>query len=146
MNGREQSRLAKARENGYLDARCKENQPLVRAYGMWCWRLRIPMVWLERRSPYSAFGRVQLEMFTSANRLTAAGRAVMQDVCAPGNTARWTQISAHDARWDHVAMPNAPELARTVFRAASRPENYERNDSSVDNAVGKKTGKVLRMA
>ena len=75
MNGREQARLAKARENGYLDARCKDNQALVRAYGMWCWRLRIPMVWLERRSRYSAFGRVQLEMFTSANRLTAGGQA-----------------------------------------------------------------------
>ena len=104
------------------------------------------MVWLERRSPHSAFGRVQLEMFTSANRLTAAGQSLMQDVCAPGNAARWTQISAHDARWDHVAMPNAPELARTVFRAASRTENYERNDSPVDNVLGKQTAKVLRMA
>jgi hypothetical protein len=146
MNGREQSRLAKARENGYLDARCKENQVLVRAYGLWCWRLRIPMVWLERRSRHSAFGRVQLEMFTSANRLTGAGQAAMQGFCAPGNAARWTQISAHDARWDHVAMPNAAELARAVFRAAGRPENYERNDSHLENVVRTRTGKVLRMA
>ena len=146
MNGREQARLSKARENGYLDARCKENQPLLRAYGMWCWRLKIPMVWLERRSRYSAFGRVQLEMFTSANRLTPTGQAGMEAICAPGNGAAWTRVSAHDARWDHVAMPNAPELARAVFRAANRPSNYERNDSPVENVVGEKTGKVLRVA
>src|SRR3954471_12942692 len=112
MNRREQSRLENARENGYLDARCHDNQALVRAYGMWCWRLKIPMVWVERRTRYSQFGRVQLEMFTSANRLTACGQAVMRDVCAPGNAAKWTQVSAHDASWNHVALPNVRELAR----------------------------------
>ena len=146
MNGREQTRLRKAREDGYLDARCKDNQALVQAFGLWCWRLKIPMVWLERRTRYSGYGRVQLEMFTSANRLTAAGQSMMKDICAPGNAAKWTQVSAHDACWDHVAMPNARELAHAVFRAAIRPENYERNDSPVEKVAGKKTGKVLRMA
>jgi hypothetical protein len=85
-------------------------------------------------------------MFTSANRLTAVGQAVMQNVCAPGNAAKWTQVSAHDARWEHVSLANAPELARAVFRAASRPENYERNEGRVESIAGRKTGKVLRMA
>ena len=143
MNGREQARLAKARENGFLDARCKENELLVRAYGMWCWRLRIPMVWLERRSRYSRYGRVQLEMYTSANRLTAVGQAVIKAICAPANAAAWTQVSAHDARWEHVALSNAPEVARAAFRAAIRPENYERHERRVEE---RKTGKVLRMA
>jgi hypothetical protein len=143
MNGREQARLAKARENGYLDARCKENQPLVRAYGIWCWRLRIPMVWFERRTRYSRYGRVQLEMYTSANRLTADGQAGIKAICAPANVSAWTQVSPHDARWEHVALPNAPEVARAAFRAATRPENYERNERRVEE---RKTGKVLRMA
>jgi hypothetical protein len=143
MNRREHTRLGKARENGYLDARCKDNQALVRAYGMWCWRLKIPMVWLERRTRYSKYGRVQLEMFTSANRLSVRGEAAMEAICAPANIAAWTQISAHDARWEHVALPNARELARAVFRAATRPENYEVNVRRVED---RKMGKVLRMA
>jgi hypothetical protein len=143
MNGREQKRLQSAREVGFLDARCKDNQALVRAYGMWCWRLKIPMVWLERRANYSRYGRVHLEMFTSANRLTSEGQAGMRAVCAPGNAAKWTQASAHDACWEHVAMPNARELARAVFRAATRPDHYERNECRVEE---RKTGKVLRMA
>lgn len=143
MTGRERTRLQKARENGYLDACCKDNQALVHAFGLWCWRLKIPTVWLERRSRYSRFGRVHLEMFTSANRLTAGGQAVMKGVCAPGNAAKWTQVSAHDAHWDHVAMPNVREVARAAFRAAIRPETYERNEIGV---AERKTGKVLQMA
>jgi hypothetical protein len=139
MNGRERARLRKARENGYLDACCNLNRELVRAYGLWCWRLKIPMVWLERRTPYSRYARVQLEMFTSANRLAAGGQAGMKAICAPGNAARWTRVSTHDACWDHVAVPNATELARVVFRAAIRPENYERTQD-------RHTGKLLRMA
>jgi hypothetical protein len=143
MTGRDRTRLQKARENGYLDACCKDNQALVHAFGLWCWRLKIPIVWLERRSRYSRFGRVQLEMFTSANRLTSVGQSAMKDVCAPGNAAKWTQVSAHDAHWDHVAMPNARELAHAVFRTAIRPENYEKNEIRVED---RKTGKVLQMA
>jgi hypothetical protein len=131
MNGRERTRLRKARENGYLDACCKDNRALLDAYGLWCWRLKIPMVWLERRTPSSRYARVQLEMFTSANRLTTEGQSGMEAICAPANSARWTQVSAHDACWDHVAMPNARELAHAVLRAAIRPENYERNEGRV---------------
>src|SRR5450759_2943643 len=145
MNGRERTRLRKARENGYLDACCKDNRALVHAYGLWCWRLKIPMVWLERRSRYSRYARVQLEMFTSANRLTAGGQAGMKAICAPGNVAARTQVSPHDACWNHVALPNARELAHTVFRAATRPQNYERNEGRVESLQGRKSGKVLRM-
>jgi|ERR1035438_3239505 hypothetical protein len=146
MNGRERTRLRKAREDGYLDARCQDNRALIHAYGLWCWRLKIPMVWLERRTRYSRYVRVQLEMFTSANRLTSAGQDGMKAICAPGNAAAWTRVSPHDACWDHVARPNARELAHAVFRAAIRPENYERNELRVDSMQGRKMGKVLRMA
>lgn len=127
MNGRERTRLRRAREDGYLDACCRDNRALVHMYGLWCWRLKLPMVWVERRTPCSRYGRVQLEMFTTANRLTAGGQSRMNVLCVPGNAAKWTRVSAHDASWDHVALPNAPEVARAVFRAAIRPENYERN-------------------
>src|ERR1017187_5705087 len=132
MNGRERTRLRKGREKGYLDACCNLNGALVHAYGLWCWRLKIPMVWLERRTRYSRYARVHLEMFTSANRLTAGGQARMKAICAPGNVAVWTQVSPHDARWDHVALPNAGELAHAVFRAALQRENYERNETQVE--------------
>ena len=143
MNGRERTRLRKARENGYLDACCNLNGALVHAYGLWCWRLKIPMVWLERRTRYSRYTRVHLEMFTSANRLAAEGQARMKTICAPGNSATWTRVSPHNACWDHVATWNAGELAHAVFRAAIRPQNYERNEIRVEE---RRTGKVLQMA
>ena len=146
MNGRERTRLRRAREDGYLDARCQDNGALVHAYGLWCWRLKIPMVWLARRTRYSRYGRVQLEMFTSANRLTAAGQDGIKGICAPGNISKWTRVSPHDACWDHVALPNARELAHVVFRAATRPENSERNEIAVERAQERRTRKVLQMA
>ena len=145
MNGRERTRLRKAREDGYLDARCTDNRALVHAFGLWCWRLKLPMVWLERRTRYSRFGRVQLEMFTSANRLTAGGQSGVKAICAPGNTAARTQVSAHDACWDHVALANARELAHVVFRLAIRPENYQRNEDPVVSRRERRTEKILRM-
>jgi hypothetical protein len=146
MNGRELARLRKARENGHLDACCHLNGALVHAYGLWCWRLKIPMVWLERRTRYSRYARVNLEMFTSANRLAEEGQARMKAICAPGNAAAWTRVSPHTAFWDHVAMPNAAELAHAIFRAAVRPENYVRNEDRADCVQERKTGNVLQMA
>jgi hypothetical protein len=146
MRRGERTHLRKARENGYLDACCNENRALVHAYGLWCWRLKLPMVWLERRTRYSRYGRVQLEMFTSANRLTDSGQTVMKSICAPGTAARWIRVSPHDACWDHVAMPHARELAHLAFRAAIRPENYQRNEGRADSMQERKTGKLLQMA
>ena len=103
-------------------------------------------MWLERRTRYSRYARVQLEMFTSANRLTGAGQAGMTAMCAPGNAAKWTRVSPHDACWDHVALPNAGELAHAVFRAAIRPANYENNEGRLENLRERKAGKVLQMA
>ena len=120
MNGRERSRLRRAREDGFLDACCRDNRELVHAYGLWCWRLKLPMVWLERRTPSSRYGRVKLEMFTTTNQLSTEGQERMNAICVPGNAAKWTRVSPHDACWDHVALPNAREVARAVFRAAIR--------------------------
>jgi hypothetical protein len=128
-----------------LDARCRENTALVQAYGLWCWKLKLPMVLAERRSLHSRYGRVYLEMFTSGMRLSADGQEAMREICAPANPAEWTRVSAHDACWDHVALASAADMARTVFRTAVRAGNYELNDSRPALAVVKKTAKVLQM-
>jgi hypothetical protein len=143
INRREQTRLRKARENGYLDARCPDNRLLLQAFGMWCWRLKLPMVWLERRTRYSRYAQVKLEMFTTDNHLNQGGRERLAAVCAPGNRAGWTDISAHQAAWDHVTQSNARELARVAFRAAIYRGNYEKNE--VEETTSRKSGKVLQM-
>ena len=120
LSGRQRGRLRRARENGYLDARCRENLLLVDAYGLWCWRLKIPMVIVRRRSLYSRYARVQLEMFTSGLRLSTAGQDLLKAICAPANSAEWTRVSPHDACWEHVAKGSSLELAKTVFRTAVR--------------------------
>src|SRR5260370_42655946 len=107
MNGRERSRLRRAREDGFLDARCRDNRALVHAYGLWCWRLRLPMVWLERGAPCSRDGRVQVEMFTTANHLATGGHGRINVNCAPGNAAKVTRGSAHRSRCAPVALPDA---------------------------------------
>src|ERR1035437_4453053 len=126
FGGRERTRLRLARENGYLDARRPENQRMVRAYGMWCWRLKIPTVWFERQTRYSKYGRVHLEMFTTANRLTASGMAEMAYLGA-------TPFSPHDACWSRVPLPRLDEVARTILRAAIRVGNYEPNRPKLVN-------------
>ncbi len=125
LSGRQRGRLRRARERGYLDARCRENTALVRAYGLWCWRLKIPLVFVEKRSRYSRFARVRLEMFTAGMRLAPAGQTAMKAICAPANTAEWTRVSADEASWDHVALASAADLARTVLRAALRHGHTE---------------------
>jgi hypothetical protein len=122
LSGRERTRLRVARENGFLNALCAHNQPLVRAFSLWCWRLKIPMVWLERRTLHSRYGRVRLDMFTTPNMLTAAGQAGMK---ALGQA----RASPHDACWERVPLRELDRLANSVFRAATRAGNYEPNRS-----------------
>jgi hypothetical protein len=145
LTPRQQGRLRKAREKGYLDARCRENEALVQAYGLWCWRLKVPMVLAERRSKYSRYARVYLEMFTSGMRLSSDGQSAMRAICAPSNRADGTMVSPHDACWDHVALPNAVDVARTVYRMAVRAGNYELNESRPALAVVKRQAKVIQM-
>ena len=122
LGGRERTRLRVARENGFLNALCEHNQLLVQAFSLWCWRLKIPMVWLERRTPHSRYGRVRLDMFTTANMLTAAGQAEMK---ALGQA----RASPHDACWERVRLRELERLANSVYRAATRTGNYEPNRS-----------------
>jgi hypothetical protein len=133
--GRERGRLERARENGYLNARCPENRRIVKAFGLWCWRLKIPMVWFERRSPRSRYARVHLDLLTTAQMLTVAGQAEMKALGA--------RASPHDACWDHVPMRDLDRLANQVFRAATRSGNYEPNRAKLIDIQSQRPKKLF---
>ena len=119
LTGRQLRRLHLARENGYLNATCSDSGSLLSAYARWCWRLRLPMVWTERLSPHSRYGRVRLDLFTTPYRLTAEAQAELQEL-GPG-----AAISPHEARWERVALPDLDSLAATVLRAVIRGRNLQ---------------------
>ena len=120
LTPRERRRLQQAHENGYLDATCPENQAVVKAHGLWCWRLKLPMVWFERRSPHSRFGRLRLDMLTTPHMLTGAGQAALKEL-GEG------QVSAHDAVWEQVPLARTAKMAHAAFRAAIQVENHRLN-------------------
>jgi hypothetical protein len=121
-SSRDRTRLARAREHGYLDARRADAHRLLRLYALWCWRLKIPVVWLERRTHYSKYARVYLDMFTTADMLTARGQF---DLAGLGESP--PIVSAHDASWDRILPQDATVLAHAVLRATFRPGNREPN-------------------
>ncbi|HTX39352.1 MAG TPA: hypothetical protein VME43_30250 [Bryobacteraceae bacterium] len=124
LNGRQRRKLRQARENGYLDARCGATgggaAELLMAFSLWCWRLRLPVVWLERCSRYSRYGTVRLELYTTVHQLTPRGQAELQEL-APGAV----DISPHDARWNRVPLGRLEELAGRAIKAALRAGNIE---------------------
>jgi hypothetical protein len=118
LTGRQRRRLRLARENGFLDAGCPNPDALLQAYGLWCWRLRIPMVWLERQTPHSRYGVVHLEMMTTPHRLNGAGEAALQALSP-------VRISANEGAWQGIPRKGLAKLGNAVFRAAIRAGNYE---------------------
>jgi len=120
LEARQRRRLERARADGYLDARCPRNQKILNAYGRWCWRLKLPLVWFERQSPHSRFGRIRLDLFTTAKQLNPEGQAEIRGL-APGAV----DISPHDAIWSRVRIGKLEELAARVLRAALKAENCE---------------------
>ncbi len=144
FGGRDRRRLQLAHEKGYLDARCASSPKLLRAHGKWCWRLKLPMVWFERQTPYSRFGRVYLELFTTPATLTAAGEAELQELGAR-NTGSRVQVTPHDARWDRVRLDATEKLASAVFRATIRAGNYRLTPSKLISADAATPGKLIRM-
>jgi hypothetical protein len=119
LTGRQRRRLRLGRENGYLNAACRDHPKLLAAYARWCWRLRIPIVWSERRSPRSKYGRVRLDLYTTSERLSAAGEAELRALAFHATT------SPHDARWEFIPLRDVDRLAAAVFRAATRAANHQ---------------------
>lgn len=114
------SRLRRAREDGFLEVRGADGAEMLRVFGAWCWRLRLALVWWERNSPYSRYGQVRLDLFTTGKRLTEQGQEEMRAL------APWAaEVSAHDGVWRHVPRAELPRLAARVLRAAVKAENGE---------------------
>jgi len=121
LTGRQRRWLNLARENGYLNAASRDRRELLETYARWCWHLRIPVVWSERCSPRSRYGRVCLDLFTTPHRLTADCQADLQSL-APRSTT-----SPHDARWDRVPLRDLDRVAAAALHAATRPDNQQLN-------------------
>jgi hypothetical protein len=78
------------------------------------------MVWFERRSRYSRYGRLHLDLLTTPNMLTTAGQVALK---ALGNA----ELSAHASRWEKVPLASLDSLGRAVLRATLKPENRKPN-------------------
>lgn len=119
---RQPAPLVRARQNGYLDARRAGARRLLAPYALWCWQFKLPLVWLEKRSPSSRYTRLRLDLFTTPEMLSARGMSALTAL-EPHPTA----VSPHDAVWDRVRHGQVRTLAHAVMRAALRPENRAGN-------------------
>jgi hypothetical protein len=145
LNGWEKRRLRLARENAYLDARRPDSQRIAKSYGAWCWRLKIPLVWYERESPRSRYGRVSLDLFTTPNILTTAGQGAMKEIPSSLKTPALAKVSPNDATWDHVPVRKLEEFAKAAFRTALKPNHYRPNRAKLLRMESAKPGKLIRM-
>ncbi len=114
------NRIQQARERGYLNA---QRQPdLIAAHSQWCWRLRIPVLWMERCSPYSRFGRVRLDLFTTPRALTASAQEELGALAGRFGTGP-PRITAHDACWERVPLARMEDLAGAALCVVNRHGN-----------------------
>ncbi len=124
FSGRERSRLRRARESGYLNAAGSRDK-VVEAHSFWCWRMRVPLVWYDRKSARSRFGRLHLELHMTPYALTANGMVELEGAAARCGIRPQVRISDRDAIWEDVPLPQIESLARTVFRIVLRVGNYD---------------------
>ena len=134
----ERRRLQQAHENGYLDATCRDNRAIVKSYGLWCWRLKVPMVWFERHSPRSRFGCLRLDMLTTPNMLTGVGQSALKALGA-------ARLSPHDARWERLPLARLEKLAHAAFRAAIQTRHYRLNKTPLTK-IDARRSKPLKLA
>jgi hypothetical protein len=137
LTPRDRRRLRQAHENGYLDATSGDSRATVKAHGLWCWRLKIPMVWFERHSPRSRFGALHLDMLTTPNMLTGAGQGALKALGA-------AKPSPHDAHWERVPLGRLDKLAHAVYRAAIQAQNYRLNRAQLAK-IDARSGKPLKL-
>jgi hypothetical protein len=118
-------RLRAAMETGVLNARSRQRNELLRAYGLWCWRMGLPMLWFEPRNARSRLSRAHLDLFTTPGRLSLSGQAALIALSSRYVAARHGSISADAAVWDRVGPEDVAEFARAVFRLVRRAGNLE---------------------
>jgi hypothetical protein len=115
----ERRRLRLARASACLDMTLPAGHRLLKAYGLWCWRLKIPMVWCTSEKLRVRYVRFHLDMLTTANALTTDGQAALKALGASG-------VSAHEARWDRVPRTERERLGAAIFRLSVNPEYCRR--------------------
>jgi hypothetical protein len=136
MPASDRTRLTRAQEKGYLDATGRTH--IVAPHCFWCWRLRVPAIWFERKSPRSNYGRLQLDLFTTGHSLTEQGQIEMTDLTRRLHLPGRVTVSADDARWEDIPWRRLEELARTALRVATRMGNYDlRRATEAANASAK---------
>jgi hypothetical protein len=133
LGGRERRRLELARERGFLDGTFANREKVARSYGLWCWRLKVPVIWFERQTPRSRYGRLRLDLVTTMNVLTDAGQAAMRRLGADWPSPPRARVSPHDACWERVPLKRLGELATAVLRTATRGGNYQLDESAADS-------------
>lgn len=121
-------------DRGFLNARCRNREELLRAYGLWCWRMGLPMVWFEPRSTHSRLNRVHLDLFTTPGSLSVRGHAALIAVSAGFVEARYASMMPHSAVWDRVAPEAVAEFARAIFRTVRRTGNFVLTPRPVESA------------
>jgi hypothetical protein len=119
LEGRARARLSRAREYGCLNA-TGASPELKQSFFFWCWRLRIPALWFERNSRASKYGRVSLDLFTTACLLTESGRNQLAALGDRFGVVSTPSLSAHECSWDRVPIARIEEFARAVYRTATR--------------------------
>lgn len=143
LDGRERRLLRMARENAWLDARGAGGQRLLKPYGLWCWKLKIPMVWLERVSPYSRYGRVKLDMLTTSHMLTASGLTSVEALAAASGARELARVTPHDAILEKIPMKRLERLARDVYRAATAAGNFRPNRAAAAGDEPRRGAKLV---
>jgi hypothetical protein len=118
LTGRARSLLDRARVNGYLNANSEFRPALIRAYGFWCWKLRVPLISFQRNSPRSRFGSVHLDLFTTPHVLT--GQGLTELATLPGHAT----LSPYDGVWTNVPTSDLETVARSAYRIATRRGSY----------------------
>ncbi len=98
---------------------CRDPADLLRAHTRWCWRLKLPVVWTERLSPYSRYGRVRLDLFTTPYRLSAEAQVKLRDLASRAIT------SPHDVCLERIPKRDLDRLAAAVLRIAVTQTNLQ---------------------
>ena len=145
LPGRERKRLALARQHGYLNATGQGRRLLLKAFGLWCWVLKIPMTWFERATPRSSYGSLHLDFLTTGNRLTVAGQAEMRSLGADRRPRVRVVVCAHEVSWEHVRFDEIERFASAAYRAATRIGNYEENRPKLVRIEGRRPARILPM-
>jgi len=117
---RDRRLLQTARENGYLNARNRHRRELLDAHSAWCWRLKLPIVWVERQTPRSKYGRLFLDMFTTPNALTPLGESKMRELLTESSTRGQGRISGHEISWNRIRLQDLDRVARRTLRISTK--------------------------